>query len=57
MTIEEQIGSIVGICNGLREDAVKADKGNAAAGKRVRAGIVKIPPILKAIKKQTLGKE
>lgn len=50
--VEDMIVILEGTC----ADASKADEGNKAAAQRLRAGIAQIPPTIKDLKKQSLGK-
>jgi len=57
MTMTEKIGEMITIIQSANIEAGNADRGNKAAGKRLRAYIASLLPIIKDIKKQSLGKE
>lgn len=56
-TLLDKAEEIIMIMTNCKEEAIKVDRGNAAAGKRLRAAIKEIPGIIKEMKKQSLGKE
>lgn len=56
MTLEKQIQDMIDILTLNKTEAINADKGNKTAGKRLRAGNSLLLPIIKAVKKQSLGK-
>jgi hypothetical protein len=54
--MEDKIQQMIDILTTAKPDAAKADKGNAQAGKRLRASIASLLPMIKAVKAQSLGK-
>jgi hypothetical protein len=56
-TLEDQINDMISTLTEAKNEAVKADAGNASAGRRLRAEMAKIPKMIKAAKAQSLGKE
>lgn len=56
MTLEKQIQDMIDILTANKVEAIAADKGNKAAAQRLRAGNSILLPIIKAVKKQSLGK-
>ena len=55
-TLFHQTDDIIQICNAVMADASAADKGNKAAGRRLRTELSRIGPIVKTIRNQSLGK-
>lgn len=56
VTMTKQVQDMIDILTASMDDATKADGGNAQAGKRLRASTKELLPIIKEIKKQSLGK-
>jgi hypothetical protein len=56
-TMEKQVQDMIDILTANKEEAINADKGNKAAAGRLRKGNALLLPIIKAVKKQSLGKE
>ena len=56
MTMEKQVQDMIDILILNKAEAANADKGNKTAAKRLRAGNALLLPLIKAIKKQSLGK-
>jgi hypothetical protein len=55
-TMEKQVQDMIDILTANKAEAIGADKGNKTAAKRLRAGNSLLLPIIKAVKKQSLGK-
>jgi len=55
-TIVEQLDDAIAVLQDAKDHGTKVDKGNKAAGVRLRAGIAQVAPIIKNIKLQSLGK-
>jgi len=55
-TMEKQVQDMIDILTANKLEAINADKGNATAGKRLRAGNALLLPIIKAVKAHSLGK-
>jgi hypothetical protein len=56
VTLEKQLQDMIDTLEAIKAEAVKADGGNSAAARRLRAGMALIPPMIKAAKNQSLGK-
>ena len=56
MTLEKQVQDMIDILTANKVEAIAADKGNKTAAQRLRLGNALLLPIIKAIKKQSLGK-
>jgi phage tail protein X len=55
-TLAEMVDGMIEQLSSISEDAAKADGGNAQAGRRFRAGIAALLPMIKEAKAQSLGK-